>query len=57
LKEYLHAPAPASYVISVASETPRRADIPAWAIALLSGLVVFALQRGVSTEFLASEKA
>jgi len=57
LKEYLHAPAPASYVISEARETPKRAGIPAWAIGLLSGLVVFVLQRGVSSGLLVPKQA
>lgn len=56
LKEYLYAPAPASYVISEALETPKRAGTPAWAIGLLFGLVVFIFQRAVSSGILVSKQ-
>ena len=55
LKEYLYAPAPESYVISEALETPKRSGIPAWAIGLLFGLVVFIFQRAVSSGILVSK--
>ena len=55
LKEYLYAPAPASYVISEALETPKRSGIPAWGVGLLFGIVVFLFQRAVSSGILVSK--